>query len=358
MRPDEIARRRLTAQGVAGPAASTVAEVASSQLATQAQDLLGAEWALGLRSSTGESDVAAALVDGSVVRSWPMRGTLMIMARADARWLTELLAPRAFSAAASVWRRDGMVQEDFDRAADVVRDVLSGGRALGRPALLAEIGAAGVDTGGGRGSHLLRRLAGEALIVFGPPRGTQQTFALLDEWAPGAVRYERDDALVILATRYVAAHAPATVHDLAWWSGLTLTDARRAVVLAGEAVEQDADGLLVAPGGAAQPPRRGDVRLLPSFDEILLGYRDRAASLAPDDFARVVPHSNGLFAPTLVIDGVVSGVWRRTLAGSGGVHIDVEPFVELSDVVRHAVEHRAAEYGRYLGRETTVALAD
>ncbi|AMM21920.1 hypothetical protein AX769_19435 [Frondihabitans sp. PAMC 28766] len=356
MRPDEIARRRLTAQRVAGHGASSVAEVAASQLATQAQDLLGAEWALGLRSTTGEGNVASALVDGSVIRSWPMRGTLMIMARVDARWLTELLAPRAFAAAASVWRRDGMVKEDFDRAADIVRDALSGGPALSRPALLEAIGAAGVETGGGRGSHLLRQLAGETLIVFGPPQGTRQTFVLLDEWAPGAVRYERDDALRILATRYVAGHAPTTVPDLAWWSGLTLTDARRAVALAGDAVEQDAEGLLVPPGGAAQPPRRGDVRLLPPFDEILLGYRDRVASLAPEHFARVVPYSNGLFAPTLVIDGVVSGLWRRTLAGSGGVRIDLEPFAELSDVVRRAVERRAAEYGRYLGREATLAI--
>ena len=357
MRPDEIARRRLTAQRIIGAGTSTVTEVASSQLATQAQDLLGAEWALGLRSGTGESDVASALDDGSVVRSWPMRGTLMIMARADARWLTELLAPRAFSAAASVWRRDGMVQEDFDRAADVVRDVLSGGQALGRPALLAAIERAGVETGRGRGSHLLRQLAGETLIVFGPPQGTRQTFALLDEWAPEAVRYERDDALRILASRYVGGHAPTTVHDLAWWSGLTLTETRRAVALAGDAVEQDAEGLLVPPGGAAQPPRRGDVRLLPPFDEILLGYRDRAASLAPEHFGRVVPYSNGLFAPTLVIDGVVSGIWRRTLAGSGGVQIDVEPFAELSTAARRAVERRAAEYGRYLGREATLTVA-
>lgn len=367
MEPAEIARRRLAAQGVAGPAEPSVAGAAHRLLATQAQDLHGAEWALALRSTGLRSDVDEALASGTVVRTWPMRGTLLIVARHDARWLTELAAPRSFAASASIWRRAGLVEGDFVTAASVARDVLAGGRALPRAALLRAFDEAGLETSGGRGSHLIRRIAGEAVIVLGPARGTEQTLVLFDEWLPDAERLDRDEALARLADRYLSGHGPATAHDLAWWSGLTVTEAKRAVALAGDAVERLDDGLLVsaraAGAGALGADRAGgpDVRLLPPFDELLLGYRDRSASLAAADFARVVPHSNGLFSAVLTVDGVVVGVWRRSLVGSAtsadaSVEVEVEPFAPLPGAVASAVERRAAEYARHLGRRLILRL--
>ncbi|WP_123505274.1 DNA glycosylase AlkZ-like family protein [Frondihabitans sp. PhB188] len=92
----EVARRRLRAQGVAGRGFSSVPEAASGLLALQAQDLHAVKWALALRSTGSLADVDAALDSGAIVRSWPMRGTLMFAARDDLRWLTELLGrPRS-----------------------------------------------------------------------------------------------------------------------------------------------------------------------------------------------------------------------------------------------------------------------
>ena len=63
--------------------------------ATQAQDLQAALWAIGLRvPGAGLADVRAALEDGSVVRSWPMRGTLHLVAPEDLRWMLDLTAER------------------------------------------------------------------------------------------------------------------------------------------------------------------------------------------------------------------------------------------------------------------------
>lgn len=363
-----VALLRLTAQRIAHPARATPAEqpdgplaapsipaVAASQLATQAQDLSGAKWALGLRARTTEKAVDAALTDGSVVRTWPARGTLMITARADVRWLTELLAPRAFAAAAAVWRRDGMVEADFARAAEVARAELQG-TTLTRDALLDAFQRAGVETSRNRGSHLLRQLAGETLLVFGPPAtnprsgAAVQTFALLSEHAPDAEPRDRDDALHELAVRFFTGHGPATIHDLAWWSGLTVSDCRRAVTLAGDALAQDPAGRLTSAEHPPTPARRGDVRLLPPFDELLTGYRDRTAHLRDGDFARVVPASNGLFRPIVTVDGLVVGTWRRTLRTDGSVDVDIEPFEVLGDRVARAVDRRVDEYARFLGR--------
>ena len=64
------------------------------------------------------------------------------------------------------------------------------------------------------------------MICSGPRRGKQFTYALVEERAPRARVLPRDEALAELARRYFQSHGPATVHDFAWWSGLTVKDAR------------------------------------------------------------------------------------------------------------------------------------
>ncbi|ARC57654.1 hypothetical protein AS850_11285 [Frondihabitans sp. 762G35] len=325
MSTPDLPLTRVAAQGLGRRGFASVVEAAAGMLATQAQDLAGAKWALALRSSTSIDDVDEALDAGTLVRTWPMRGTLLVLAAADARWLTDLLAPRSFLASAGIWRRAGLDEEAFARARSVAADVLAGGGALGRTALVDALRDCGVDVADGRGAHILRRIAGDGVVVLGPTIGREQAFVLRDEWLVDSPRLERDEALAALAARYARSHGPATVHDLAWWSGLTVSDTRRAVLLAGEAVARDRDGLLVAPD-APRPARPGSVRLLPGFDELLLGYSDRTASLRPEDLARVVPTSNGLFLATVTLDGRVRGTWRRTLVGSDGVDVAVTLF--------------------------------
>ena len=69
----------------------------------------------------------------------------------------------------------------------------------------------------------------DALVTSGPRRGKQFTYALLDERAPRGRTLARDAALAELAGRYFASHGPALPQDFAWWSGLTVADARRGI---------------------------------------------------------------------------------------------------------------------------------
>ncbi|MCU1526429.1 MAG: hypothetical protein JWP75_192 [Frondihabitans sp.] len=353
----DLARRRLVSQHVAGDPSASVEQAATSLLATQAQDFAAAKWALGLRSTGRESDVDEALASGRVVRTWPMRGTLMMVGRTDCRWLTELLAPRSYGAARGLWQRAGLTEADFARARDIAHDELSGGRAVGRRPLFESFRRSGLDTSGERGAFLLRRLAGDVVLALGPPRGTEQTFVLLDEWAPDAIRLDRSEALAELATRYFAGHGPASVYDLAWWSGLTLADVRVAVALAGEALEPFGEGLLQAAGRPeGDLPRHGDVRLLPGFDELLLGYRDRSASLTADQAGLVAPSSNGRFRPLVTLDGRVLGTWSRSSPRSGTVVVDVDAFQPLTSTIRASLERRVRAFGRFLGREASLTI--
>jgi hypothetical protein len=208
MTPSEIARLRLEAQRVSAPRFTRPEELVSWLGAVQAQDYLGALWAVGLRTEMArEADVERALAEGAIVRTWPMRGTLHFVAAADARWMVELLAPRRISGAASRFRQLGLDDATFTRAGRVLEKRLAAGP-LTRPRVYDALEQARISTAGQRGIHILWRLAHETRICFGPREGKQPTFVLFDAWLPDARRLPRDEALAELAVRYFRGHGP------------------------------------------------------------------------------------------------------------------------------------------------------
>ena len=235
MTSNEISRLRLSAQRISATTFTRPDQVVAWLGAVQAQDYLGALWAIGLRlGAARQDDIERALADGDIVRTWPMRGTLHFVAAADARWLTELLAPRAVAKAASRERTLGIDSAVLSRARRVLERSLDGGRRLARPEVYRVLERAKIATGGQRGLHILWRLAHACVICFGPRDGKQQTFVRFDDWLPRAIAMPRDEALAALAVRYFRGHGPATLADFAWWSGLTRSESQLAIELAGK----------------------------------------------------------------------------------------------------------------------------
>ncbi len=193
----------------------------------QAQDYLGALWAVGLRTAAcTRADVERALADRQIVRTWPMRGTLHFVAAEDVRWMLELLTPKVIERAAGRRGQLGLDDETVRRAGELFAAALSDAKALTRAEMMGVLEAGGIRTDGQRGYLLLWHHAQRGLLCFGPARGKQQTFVLLDRWVAPAPPVPREEALARIARRYFEGHGPATVEDLARWSGLTLTDAR------------------------------------------------------------------------------------------------------------------------------------
>ncbi len=327
----------------------------------QGQDLPGVKWAVGVRASdVRASDVEAAFDAGEIVRSWPLRGTLHLVLAVDLPWMLALTAER--SLASGVQRRAalGISDADVERAQAVVVDALPGRRALGRAALLAAIEAGGVSTAGQRGYHLLWYLAQTGTLLMGPSDGSRQAFARLDAWIPNPRRLERDAALGELARRYFQSHGPATVDDLARWSGLTLREVRRGRdVAAGELATIEVEGTTyhLEPEVLRAADLASCVLLLPGFDEYVLGYRDRSAVLAPERGDAIVPGGNGMFKSTIVVDGEVVGTWSRRVAART-VQIDASPFAPLPRLALDGLEAAADAYGSYLGRQVRLAVAN
>ncbi|MFE5671633.1 winged helix DNA-binding domain-containing protein [Agromyces sp. NPDC056523] len=286
--------------------------------AMQAQDLAAAKWAVGSRMShpTVEA-VDAAIESRRIVRSWPMRGTLHLIPTGMLRPVLAITGPRVLAQAKLRHRQLELGPAEYRTARTTVERELAGGGSATREQLAAMWSSAGLETPGQRLYHLIWWLAQDAVLCGGPVDGRVQHFSLLDEWAPAPSEAptDRDDVLGALFAAYLNGHGPATVADFAWWSGLTLADARTALAAAGDHVESfpGGDDRYVGAGAMdAAATRPHGALALAGFDEYFLGYADRAAVCEPQFADLVVPGRNGVFQPLLVLDGRVVGTWART----------------------------------------------
>ena len=355
----EIAHQRLINQRIARSAFAHPGEAVQWLGAVQAQDYLGALWAVGLRmSGATEQLIEQALAEKTIVRTWPMRGTLHFVAPADVRWMLELLTPRVVQGSQGRLRQLGLDEKAIAASGEVVAKALQGGRQLTRNAIYELLEQANIAAGGQRGPHILGQLAQKGLICFGARAGKQPTFALLDEWAPEAKSMPRDEALAELARRYMTGHGPATVKDFMWWSGLTTLEAKAGVAAAAAELGREVIGgqeYFFAQDRPAASGRLSDAFLLPPFDEFLVGYRDRSATLDPQHNTLVVPGSNGMFNPIVVIDGRVVGTWKRTFK-KDTVALRFSSFTSWSDAQAGAITAAAEQYGRFVRKSAVVEI--
>ena len=351
---------------MAGPA-----KVVEHLLAVQAQDYAGAKWALAQRSAaTTDAEVDDLVNRGAILRTHVLRPTWHFVAPTDLRWLLALTAPRVHAASGYQYRLLELDDATFRRSEDAMARALSGGVHLTRAEIGRVLGEAGIPSDGLRLGYLVMHAELEAVICSGARRGRRQTYALVDERVPPAAPRTRDEALEELARRFVAGHGPAQAADLAWWSGLTMTDARRALELASPRLVRETHGERTfwasdsadvsdsaeASGRTDRPDRPGPViHLLPNYDELLIAFRDRSDALDPS-LPADARSSESLLAHIVVRDGLIVGGWRRTLAGTS-VGVALRSLVPLGDAERVALAAEAERLGRFLGRPVVLSGA-
>ncbi|HVF66173.1 MAG TPA: crosslink repair DNA glycosylase YcaQ family protein, partial [Pyrinomonadaceae bacterium] len=130
-----VAAERLANQHLSRQVFEKPSDVVRHLGAVQAQDYLASLWAVGLRTKGAtEADVERALADRSVVRTWPMRGTLHFVPAADARWMLGLLTPRVVARSAARYRQLELDERTFARCGEVFVRALRGGKSLTRAA--------------------------------------------------------------------------------------------------------------------------------------------------------------------------------------------------------------------------------
>ncbi|MGH7550143.1 MAG: winged helix DNA-binding domain-containing protein [Gemmatimonadota bacterium] len=359
MTPADIVWHRLRNQGIAEPIPGGPGEVVGWLGGVQAQDYLGAKWALGLRlEGAADHDIERAFNDGAILRTHLLRPTWHFVTPIDIRWMLALTAPRVHAANGPRYRQLELDSGVFQLSNEAIAKALQGGQHLTRDELRGVLQRAGIETDREqRMAYLMMRAELDGIVCSGPRRGKQFTYALLDERAPRAGALGREEALAELARRYFASRGPATVHDFAKWSGLILADARSGL----EAVEA---GLRheVADGRTCWFPRsrrsKADgsptAHLLSIYDEYVSGYKDRSAMIDERHAARLSAMGNALNY-IVVVDGRIVGTWRRTL-GKTEVVIQTDVFARLTRAQREAVAAAADRYGAFLGRSVVLTV--
>jgi hypothetical protein len=348
-----IARLRLQNQQIARSRFAAPQEVVAWHGAMQAQDYTHAKWAVGLRlPEATDALVEQAVAEGAIVRTHVLRPTWHFVAAADIRWMLALTGPVIDLQSAARQRELGLDAALFRRTNDLIARALEGGNFLTRKELAAVIERAGIGVDSSRMVYIMFRAELDALVCNGPRRGKEQTYALMDERLAPVKMPARDEALAMLARRYFQSHAPATLQDFTWWSGLRPADARAALEsvksgLAGHAVDH-LQYWIPKDYDIPEGPERS-VHLLPAFDEFMISYKERGASLDPA-FAPQTNTFNGIFRPIVVVDGRVAGLWSRTEKKSSVV-VETTFFTPVGAEKERGVEAAAGPVGPGFGKK-------
>jgi hypothetical protein len=361
MTNQDIIALRLQQQLVKNSTLVSPHEVVRHMVAVQAQDYRSSLWAIGLRMNKDvgcdEELIEQAFIDKKIVRTWPMRGTLHWVAAEDARWMLQLLAPKVIKGSQGRYRQLELDERVFDKSREILERNLAGGKQLTRAEIYQLLEQEGIRTHDQRSIHIIGHWAMKGLLCQVPKKDKQDTFALLEEWLPSVPELKGEEAWATLADRYIKSRGPATEYDFATWSGLKISDARRGLEMVFPKLEKvTVEGNCfrlsepavtpVDPSGAEQ------AWLLPAFDEMLCGYKDRSALLDSTEIKSTIL-KNGIFKPVVLLDNRAVGTWQRTIKANQ-VLITFSFFGPLSNGKRQLVIDKAMRLEGFFNKQIVV----
>lgn len=281
--------------------------------AVQAQDVRMVLHALKIRLDGADlMKIKTDLNLGKILRTHILRPTWHIVSAEDISWMLDLTAPRIRTAMKSRHKQLEISDQDVHKSNELITRLLEGGNHLTRNELLDQLTRANIPVENNRGYHLLLRAELDKVICSGRIKDDKQTYALMAERIPatGMVPLDEATSLYRIATKYFQSHGPASLQDFVWWSGLTMRQARQGLESARSAFAPvDFEGETYWYKESSVPPLPKQPLLLPGYDEFIIGYRDKSFAIAPETTAKII-HSNGVFRPFRVEDGLITDIWQ------------------------------------------------
>lgn len=293
-----------------------------------------------------------------------MRGTLHVVRSEDLLPLTQLTQGRVLSGMASRARALGITDTIVDTVIDNVTAELDMSHPVSRTELRAMIARA--HPGEPRTeviSHLMYQLSVRGLTCHGPFVEGEQRIVLTRRWVPEGTSVNDESFLPRMLSRYISGHGPVSAADAARWFGLPLGHIRRARHSLSDAIldVSTPTGTQWMLSSAATDNtlstlhRRPTTRLLPGFDEFMLGYSDRSFAVPAASLSEIVPGNNGMFRSTVCSAASVVGTWSRKNSGRS---IQAHPFTTFSRETVRGIRSSARELSRITGTQMTVQLPD
>lgn len=311
----------------------------------QGQEYPGAKWAVGLRlPGSTDADIEKSLNKKFILRTWLMRGTLHLVAVEDIRWMLGLLAPRIIKRNRRRYRELELDEELLKRSNQVLKDAVEC-KELNRKELLYILQKNGISTQGQRAAYILQRASLDGIICQYGMQHNNPLYISMDN-LPNKNSFDHDDALAELAGRYFKSRGPATVNDFMWWSGLLAADAKSGLdTVKSELISKTIAGQTYWYYQKENNFQNGlpVAHLLPTYDEYLFGYRDRNAQIKSISKIKL----KNRYTPTIAINGVITGVWKRTIKGDT-LTIKQQLFKKLNKNENHTLNQAKSRYGKFL----------
>lgn len=349
----DISYLRLINQQIITSKFENVKDTVGWMGAMQAQDYNMAKWAIGVRlPGFTDKAIESAIDEGEIIRMHLLRPTWHFVSSEDIYWMLDLTAPQIKNILKSRDKTLELDQNVYLKSNAIIENAMQGGKHLTREEIVAEIEKVGIATDNNRAYHLLLRAELDGIICSGKIKNNKQMYALLKDRVPKVKYLSREEALSLLAKRYFTSHGPATLQDFAWWSGLSLTDSKIGLEMAksnlvSEIIDNKAywftDSYFI-------PKLANDsIYLLPAYDEFIISYRDRTASLPIEKNNKAVSN-NGVFRPTIVINGQVAGIWKRTIKKEK-IILETELFQPTNQAINRLLEEAVKPFENYMNKK-------
>ncbi len=358
MNTTDISTLRLQNQQVSATKFKTVKELVGWMGAMQAQDYNQAKWAIGARlPHLTETQIESAFNQGDIVRTHLMRPTWHFVSADDIYWMLELTSKQIKSITKSRNRDLGLTENNLVKSKDVLIKSLEGNRSLTRDELSDELNRAGINTYEQRLPHILMDAEIDGIICSGGIQGKNQAYALLAERVPVKKIFSREESLALLAKKYFTSHGPTTLPDFVWWSGLPVAEARKALEMNKTILNSaiiDNETYWFANSVDMPSTLHDSVYLLPAFDEYLISYKNRSSAITLENHTKAISN-NGIFRPIIVVNGQISGLWKRTIK-KDSVLIELDHFRPHNKKEIGLIENAAEMFGHFSGRKVEVKI--
>jgi hypothetical protein len=345
MSPQEILNIRLSNQQIVQSNFDNPAEVVGWMGAVQAQDYGMSKWAVGVRLPNAmDTQIEAAINAGKIIRTHVMRPTWHLVAAEDIRWMLELTAPNLDKAAGSFYRKLGLDAVFFKKSNALIAQLLQGGNELTRQEIRDTLEKQGIYST----ELLMYKAEIDRIVCNGAMRGKQFTYALFDAKVPPSKPISRDEALSQLTKKYFLSHAPATLKDFCWWSGLSVADAKKGLEMSQSDFISETIGTEIYYFHTAHTNTKNSENtlcLLPAFDEFLISYKDRTAAISLENQPKAFT-KNGIFYPVIVENGRVIGTWKKTIK-SKQLEIKTDLFKPFTDYQKEGFEKAVEKMKAY-----------
>jgi len=209
---------------------------------------------------------------------------------------------------------------------------------------------------------ILKETAYEGLTVSAQPCERESCFARLDKWLPqiDLNKISEEEAHERLLMKYLRGYGPAAQQDFCLWSGIMANDAKKAIENTSSTItEVKVEGnrarfLLLRKDLELLDSVNFDEKtppcLLPKYDSLLLGHKDRTRIIQDEHKKRVFKPKVGDIAATVLINGRIVGTWRHKKS-KRALTIMITPLQKIAKEDLKEVKQKAKELCQYIGAE-------